>query len=157
MICEAYNPLFYPSRDYEPAKAIQIAGALNADSLRYPAASYFAYFPTKSSYPIHPELKGDPFRETVDLAPKNRLKVVAYVPLNHPFMDVPSKDPRYKDWSRKSADGTPLTTLHYGYARYYEGCLNSTVREVIRTLVREVPVLFNGTSLLSKREWRKHA
>jgi hypothetical protein len=109
MICEAYNPPFYPSLDYEPAKAIQIATTLNADSLRYPAASYFAYFPTKSSYPVHPELKRDPFRETVDLAHKNGLKVVAYVPLNHPFMDVTSKDPRYKDWSKKFADGTPMS------------------------------------------------
>ncbi len=138
MICEAYNPPFYPSLDYAPAKAIEVATALNADSLRYPAASYFAYFPTKSGYPIHPELKGDPFRETVDLARKNGMKVVAYVPLNHPFMDVTSKNPNYKDWSKKFADGTPMTTLHYGFAKYFEGCLNSPLREVIRTLVREV-------------------
>ncbi len=40
---------------------MDIARQLNADSLRYPAASYFAYFPTKSGYPVHPELKGDPY------------------------------------------------------------------------------------------------
>jgi hypothetical protein len=138
LICEAYNPPFYPSLDFQAEKAVRIAGELNADSLRYPAASYYAYFPTKSGYPIHPELRGDPLQETVDRCQKAGLKVVAYVPLNHPFMDTTSKDPRYQDWSKKFADGTPMTTEHYGFARYFEGCLNSPVRDVVRALVREV-------------------
>ena len=40
LIAEAYNPPFYPSLDYEPEKAVRIAQELNADSLRYPVASY---------------------------------------------------------------------------------------------------------------------
>ena len=138
LICEAYNPPFYPSFDYRAEKAVSIATALNADSLRYPAASYYAYFPTKSGYPVHPELKGDPMRDTIDRCQQAGLRVVAYVPLNHPFMDATSKDPRYQEWSKKFADGTPMTTEHYGFAKYFEGCLNSPVRDVIRTLVREV-------------------
>jgi hypothetical protein len=138
LICEAYNPPFYPSFDFQPGKAVDIATQLNADSLRYPAASYWAYFPTKSGYPIHPELKGDPMRDTVELCRKAGLKTIAYVPLNHPFMDVTSKDPRYPGWRKQTADGAPMITEHYGYARYFEGCLNSPVRDVIRTLVREV-------------------
>src|SRR5690348_11712930 len=67
LICEAYNPPFYPAFDFQPRKALDIAKQLNADSLRYPAASYWAYFPTRSGYPIHPELQGDPMRETFDL------------------------------------------------------------------------------------------
>ena len=138
LICEAYNPPFYPSFDFQPHKAVEIATQLNSDSLRYPAASYFAYFPTKSGYPIHPELKGDPMRETLDLCRKAGLKTIAYVPLNHPFMDAASKDPRYPEWHKRTAEGAPMITEHYGFARYFEGCLNSPVREVIRTLVREV-------------------
>ena len=46
---------------------MKIAAELNAESMRYPAASYYAYIPTKSGYPVHPEVKGDPFRETADL------------------------------------------------------------------------------------------
>ena len=140
LIAEAYNPPFYPSLDYEPEKAVRIAQELNADSLRYPAASYYAYFPTKSGYPVHPELRGDPMRQTVDLCRKASLKNVAYVPLNHPFMEVTSKDPRFAGWSKKFADGRPMTTEHYGFAEYYEGCLNSPVRDVIKALVREVLV-----------------
>jgi hypothetical protein len=138
LIAEAYNPPFYPSLDYEPAKAVKIARELNADAMRYPAASYYAYFPTKSGYPVHPELKTDIMRRTADLCHQSGLKVVAYVPLNHPFMHAESKDPRFADWSKKFADGRPMTTEHYGYAEYFEGCLNSPVRDVIKTLVREV-------------------
>jgi len=140
LIAEAYNPPFYPSLDYDPAKAVRIARELNADALRYPAASYYAYFPTKSGFPVHPELQGDPMRRTVDLCHEAGLKVVAYVPLNHPFMEVTSKDPRFAGWSKKFADGRPMTTEHYGVAEYYEGCLNSPVREVLKALVREVLV-----------------
>jgi hypothetical protein len=138
LICEAYNPPFYPSFDFQPRKAVEIATALNSDSLRYPAASYFAYFPTKSGYPIHPELKGDPMRDTLDLCRKAGLKTIAYVPLNHPFMDSTSKDPRYPEWYKRTADGAPMITEHYGFAKYFEGCLNSPVRDVIRSLVHEV-------------------
>jgi len=138
LIAEAYNPPFYPSLDYEPAKAVKIARELNADSLRYPAASYFAYFPAKSGYPVHPELKSDLMRQTVDQCRQAGLKTVAYVPLNHPFMNTESKDPRYAGWSKKFADGRPMTTEHYGYAEYFEGCLNSPVRDMIRATVREV-------------------
>src|SRR5262249_10383865 len=132
LICEAYNPPFYPSLDYRPEKAVSIAQQLNADSLRYPAASYFAYFPTKSGYPVHPELKGDPMRETIDRCHTAGLKVIAYIPLNHPFMDATSQDPRYQEWCKRTASGEPMTTEHYGFARYFEGCLNSPVRDVIR-------------------------
>ena len=54
------------------------------------------------------------------------------------FMDASSKDARYQEWSKKFADGSPMTTEHYGFAKYFEGCLNSPVRDVIRSLVREV-------------------
>jgi hypothetical protein len=138
LIAEAYNPPFYPALDYEAEKAVRIARELNADSLRYPSASYFAYFPTKSGYPIHPELKGDPMRDTIDLCKKAGLRTIAYVPFNHPFMDTTSKDPRYAEWGKKFANGKPMTTSHYGYATFFEGCLNSPLREVIRRLVIEV-------------------
>ena len=140
LIAEAYNPPFYPSFDYEPEKSVRIARELNADGFRYPAASYYAYFPTTSGYPVHPELKGDPIRATLDLCRQAGSKTVAYVPLNHPFMEVTSKDPRFAGWSKKFADGTSMTTEHYGFNEYHEGCLNSPVREVIRKLVREVLV-----------------
>lgn len=141
LIAEAYNPPFYPSFDYRAERAVAIAKRLNADSFRYPAASYFAYFPTRTQYPIHPELKGagtDPMRETIDLCHRQGLKVVAYMPLNHPFMEVRAKDPRYEAWVKRFENGEPMTTEHYGFTLYYEGCLNSPVRDQISRMVKEV-------------------
>ncbi len=138
LIAEGYNPPFYPSLDYEPEKALRIAKELNADALRYPAASYYAYFPTKTKYPVHPELKGDPLRRTIDLFHEAGLKTVAYLPLNHPFMNVTSKNPDYEGWVKRFADHRPMTTSHYGFARFYEGCLNSPLRTQIKDLVYEV-------------------
>ena len=139
VIAEAYNPPFYPSFDYEPEKALAIARQLNANALRYPTASYYAYFPTKTKYPIHPELGGrDPLRRTVELFHDAGLKVVAYNPLNHPFMDVRAKNPDYEDWMRRDVDGRPLTTHHMGWTERYEGCLNSPLRSVTKARVLEV-------------------
>lgn len=138
LIDEAYNPPFYPSFDYEPQKAVSIAQALNCDSMRYPTASYYANFPTASGYPIHPELKGDPMRETLELLRMANLHTVAYIPFNHPFMAAESRDPRYAGWTRRYADGSPISTAHYGFGRYLEGCPNSPVRELVMKLTSEV-------------------
>ena len=138
LIAEGYNPPFYPSFDYTADKSVAIASKLNCDSMRYPAASYLAFFPTKSGYPAHPDMKGDPMRETLQLLRKNNLRAMAYIPLNHPFMSIESKDPRYADWTRRFIDGKPMITEHYGFDHYYEGCLNSPVRNVIKALVEEV-------------------
>jgi len=126
MIAEGYAPPFYPSLDYEPEKALALARRLNCDALRYPTFSYVAYFPTKTRLPRHPELGGrDPLRETVSLFHDAGLKVVAYNPLNHPFMDVQADNPEYRDWMRYDAEGRPFTTGHMGWTRFYEGCLTS--------------------------------
>ena len=122
--------LFIPRLDYEPKKALALCRRLNCDAFRYPTYSYVAFFPTKTKFPHHPELGGrDPFRETVDLFHDAGLKVVAYNPLNHPFMDVQSDNPEYRDWMRYDADGQPLITRHMGWTRFYEGCLNSPLRD----------------------------
>jgi hypothetical protein len=89
------------------------------------------------------------------------LKVVAYNPLNHPFMDVQSNNPEYRDWMRYDAEGRPFITGHMGWTRFYEGCLNSPLRDQIRERVREVvtnyPVdvmYFDGPYEGMDQEWR---
>lgn len=138
LIAEAYNPPFYPSLDYKPEKAVSIAVDLDCDSMRFPSASYYAYFPTKSGYPVHPDLKGDPMRETLELLRKAKMRTIAYIPLNHPFMPEGSKDPRFADWTRRFIDGSPMITAHYGWRRFYEGCINSPIHEMARNLTAEV-------------------
>jgi hypothetical protein len=139
MIAEGYAPPFYPSLEYDPEKALALTRRLNCDALRYPTYSYVAFFPTKTKLPQHPELGArDPFRDTVSLFHDAGLKVVAYNPLNHPFMDVQSDNPEYRDWMRYDAEGQPFTTGHFGWTRFYEGCLNSPLRAQIRERAREV-------------------
>jgi hypothetical protein len=139
ILAEGYNPPFYPSYEYDPEKALFITRQLNAEAMRYPAASYYAFFPTKTKYPIHPELGDrDPFQRTVELFHDAGLKVIAYNPLNHPFMDVHSNNPDYQDWMKRSADGRPMITRHYGWTEFYEGCLNSPFRDVVKAMVEEV-------------------
>jgi hypothetical protein len=139
VIAEGYNPPFFPSFDYEPEKALAIARQLKADSIRYPTFSNSVYFPTKTKLPTHPELGGrDPLRRTVELFHDAGLKVVAYVPLNVPFVSVTSANTQYQDWLKRSSDGLPMTTVIYGYGPFYESCLNSPVRTQIKDLIREV-------------------
>jgi hypothetical protein len=139
MIAEGYAPPFYPALDYEPKKAIEIARQLGCNAFRFPSFSYVAYFPTKTKLPRHKELGSrDLLKETADLCHDAGLKLVVYNPLNHPFMDVKAGDPNYLDWTRRFADGRPMLTTHFGWGEYYEGCLNSPVREQTKECVREV-------------------
>ncbi len=139
LIAEAYCPPFYPSLDYDPEKALAIARRLNCDSIRYPTFSYVSFFPTKTRLPHHPELgTKDPFQRTMELFHGAGLKVVAYNPLIHPFMDVHSNNPDYPDWMRYGADGKPYITRHLGWTEFYEGCVNSPLRDQVKERVREV-------------------
>src|SRR5208283_4794313 len=101
VVAEGYTPPFYPILDYDVDKALAVVQQLNGDGLRFPAAAYYAYFPTKTGYPIHPQLgSADPLGRTVDQLRKHALKVVAYLPLNHPFLDVNInyRDIKIDDW-----------------------------------------------------------
>jgi RimJ/RimL family protein N-acetyltransferase len=139
MIAEGYAPPFYPALDYDPKKAVALALATGCNAFRFPSFSYVAYFPTKTRLPRHQELGSrDLLQETADLCREAGLKLVVYNPLNHPFMDVTANDPDYLDWTRRFADGRPMTTTHFGWGQYYEGCLNSPVRDQTKECVREV-------------------
>jgi len=139
MIAEGYAPPFFPSLDYEPKKAVDIARELECNAFRFPSFSYVAYFPTKTKLPRHSELGArDLLRETAQLCLEAGIKLVVYNPLNHPFMDITAGDPNYLDWTRRFADGRPMITTHFGWGEYYEGCLNSPIREQTRECVREV-------------------
>ena len=139
LIAEAYNPPFYPSFDYEPEKALAIARQLNADSLRYPTFSNYAYFPTKTKLPIHPELGSrDPLQRTIELFHDAGLKVVAYVPLNYPFIATDALKPEYQDWLKRTVDGLLINPEVMGYGPSYESCLNTPVRTQFKELAYEI-------------------
>lgn len=139
LIAEGYVPPFYPTLDYDAERALSLARRLNCDSIRYPTYSYVAFFPTRTKFPRHPELGSrDPFRRTVELFHDAGMRVAAYNPLNHPFMDIAHPLPEYRDWMRYGVHGHPFITGHMGWTRFYEGCLNSPLRDQIRERVHEV-------------------
>lgn len=138
LIAEGYTPPFYPTFEYDPERATSIASALNCDSLRYPVASYYAFFPTESGYPREPRMKGDPMRDTLQSLRKRGLHAIAYIPLNHPFMSPDSHDPRYPNWVKQFSDGKPMITSHMGFNHLLEGCINSPVRQLYKNMVHEV-------------------
>jgi Hypothetical glycosyl hydrolase 6/Beta-galactosidase trimerisation domain len=139
LIAEGYNAPFYPELTYDPHKALLIARRLNAAALRFPAAAYRAFFPTRTLYPKHPELHGrDLLRDTIEVFHQAGLKVVVYIPFNHPFMSTNELRPEYEDWCKRDMAGKPMLTGHYGYGTYYEGCMNSPIRVQIAGLIREV-------------------
>lgn len=138
LIAEGYTPPFFPTFEYDPEKATAIATALSCDSLRYPVASYYAHFPSKSGYPIHPGMKGDPMRDTLQSLRKRGLRAIAYIPLNHPFMSPGSPDPRYPNWVKRFPDGKPMITAHMGFNHLLEGCINSSIRQLYTRMVQEV-------------------
>jgi hypothetical protein len=139
LIAEGYTPPFYPAFEYDPEKALAIARSLNADALRFPAAAYSAYVPTGAGLPVHPGLRGqDPLARTAELFHRAGLRVVGYVPLFHPFIEAGSREPVYREWVKRFADGRPMTTGHYGYGLRLESCGNSPLREVMLQFVREL-------------------
>lgn len=138
LIAEGYTPPFYPTLEYDAERAAAIATELNCDSLRYPVASYYAYFPTESGYPTDPRMNGDPMRSTLRSLRKRGLRAIAYIPLNHPFMSPDSHDPRYPNWVKRYPDGKPMITAHMGFNHLLEGCINSPIRHLYPGMVREV-------------------
>jgi len=137
VVAEGYNPPFYPEFDYDPERAVYLAKALNANAFRYPAAAYYAYFPTRTKYPVHPKIIGDPMHETFRLRRAANLQTIAYLPINHPFMDINDVNQNYPLWQRRDGNGKPFITTHFGFSRYYEGCLNSPLRAEIIGLLLE--------------------
>jgi hypothetical protein len=77
LVAEAYNPSFYPELEYDPGKAVHLAKALHANAFRYPALSYDAYYPTRTDFPIHPALTGNPMRETLRLCREENIRTIA--------------------------------------------------------------------------------
>jgi len=135
---EGYVSPFYPEMEYDPERAVNIARSIHANAFRYPAASYYANFPTQTQYPKHPQLTGDPMRETFRLCRAANIKNIAYVPVIHPFMAVHDPNPFYPNWQRRDADGNPFVTSHFGFTDLHEGCLNSPLRDVAFAMVKEV-------------------
>jgi len=139
LLTEGYFAPFQPRLHYDARQALAIAQGLGADAFRFPALALYAYYPTRTRYPQHPELEGrDLLGQTTNVFHKAGLKVVPYLPINQGFLQVSRSIQGFDDCLRRTASGKPMTTDRFTYATCYETCLNSPIRELIKDYTREV-------------------
>lgn len=112
---EGYTPPLHPRLDdFDAERLVKVVEELGADTLRFQPMGYWAYYPTKSKYPTHPELGNrDLLAEAVRACRKAGLHIYAYSKYCNPFMepDYTDKHPEYLDWVMRGPDGKPSITF----------------------------------------------
>ncbi len=117
---DGYTPPIYPHIDeFDAERLVRIVRELGGDTLRLQPIGFWATFPTKSGYPLHPELGNrDLLWETVQACRKAGLHIYCYTKYNNPFLSMRYVDahPEYNDWILHGPDGKPSITFeHEGY------------------------------------------
>lgn len=138
ILLEGYQPPMFPELDYDPEYAAELTKRAGAKIFRFPALSYYAYYPTEH-YVLHPELAGrDLLKETIDACHKRGIKMIPYIPVGHPFLPHDSKLLPYDSWAKLDESGNRLKWWHHGYFNSYYICLNTPYREAIKKIVTEI-------------------
>lgn len=138
VLLEGYQPPMFPKLDYDPEHAAELAARIGAKIFRFPAMSYYAYYPTKH-YVLHPELgERDLLKETIEACHKRGIKVIPYIPVGHPFLPADSDLEPYNSWAKLDENGNRIKWWHHGYFETWYICLNTPYREAIRKIVTEI-------------------
>lgn len=138
ILLEGYAPPLYPKLDYDPEYAAGLVKSSGANILRFPALSYYAYYPTRH-YLNHPQLDGrDLLKETIDVCHRKGIKVIPYIPVGHPFLPYDSKLEPYDSWAKLDEHGDRIGWWHHGYFHTYFICLNTPYRQAIKGIVEEI-------------------
>ena len=117
---DGYTPPIYPHLDeFDAERLVKVVQDLGGDTLRFQPIGFWASFPTKSKYPLHPELGNrDLLAETSRACRKAGLHIYCYTKYNNPFMEPHWVDehPEYLDWVLRGPDGKPSITFdNLGY------------------------------------------
>jgi hypothetical protein len=117
---DGYSPPIYPHLDeFDAERLVKGVLELGGDTLRFQPIGFWASFPTKSKYPIHPELGNrDLLAEMARACRKAGLHIYCYTKYNNPFMQSHWVDehPEYLDWVLRGPDGKPSITFdNLGY------------------------------------------
>jgi hypothetical protein len=109
---EGLTPPIYPQiDDFDADRLVKVVLELGGDTLRFQPVGYWATFPTKSKYPIHPELGSrNLLAETVQACRKAGLHIYCYTKYGNPFMSNAflHQHPEYLDWVQRGHDGKPV-------------------------------------------------
>lgn len=139
LIVEGYFPPFYPELDYDAAHLVDVMRRINANTVRFGAVNYYAYYPT-DLIRRHPQLGDrDLLRETLDACHREGYRLVAYLPLQHSLPMHTVGD--HPEWLQRDLAGKPRTYHHIrlkGSAVLYRICGRGPYRQVIPQIVREV-------------------
>ena len=108
---EGLTPPIHPHLDeFDAERLVKVVLELGGDTLRFQPVGFWAYYPTKSKYPMHPELGNrDLLVETVRACRKTGLHIYCYTKYANGFMSQSYFDqhPEYKDWFLRGPDGKP--------------------------------------------------
>ena len=111
---EGFTPPLHPHLDeFDAERLVKVAQELGGDTLRFQPNGFWAYYPTKSRFPIHPELGSrDLLAETVRACRKAGLHIYCYTKYNNPFLQMSyvEEHPEYLDWVVRGPDGKPSLT-----------------------------------------------
>jgi hypothetical protein len=106
---EGYTPPLHPHLDdFDAERLVKVVQELGGDTLRFQPVGFWACYPTKSKYPIHPELGSrDLLAETVRACRKAGLHIYCYTKYANPLMSVEflHQHPEYLDWVQRGPDG----------------------------------------------------
>ncbi len=112
---EGFTPPMHPHLDeFDAERLVKVVQELGGDTLRFQPIGFWAYYPTKSKYPIHPELGNrDLLAETVRACRKAGLHIYCYTKYGNPFLQANYVDehPEYLDWVMRGPDGKPSVTF----------------------------------------------
>lgn len=112
---EGFSPPIYPHLDeYDAERVVKLVLELGGDTLRFQPIGFWACYPTKSGYPIHPELgKRDLLAETIRACRGAGVHLYCYTKYGNPFLHPTflAGHPEYLDWVLRGPDGKPSITF----------------------------------------------
>lgn len=135
---DAYWPPFTPELKYTAEDGIAIAKRMNANVIRFGSIGKWALYQSKIM-PRHPDLKGrDLLGETVELAHRSGIKVIAYIPVSHalPTEIVWKIKPEWAFVGDGEKNVEPVK--HFGGLEIVPCCINGKYHNDILDIVREV-------------------
>ncbi|MEY4938298.1 MAG: hypothetical protein RIQ93_33, partial [Verrucomicrobiota bacterium] len=112
---EGFSPPVYPHLDeYDAERVVQLVLELGGDTLRFQPIGFWACYPTKSGYPLHPELgQRDLLAETARACRRAGVHLYCYTKYGNPFLHPKflAEHPAYLDWVLRGPDGKPSITF----------------------------------------------
>ncbi|HWQ55466.1 MAG TPA: alpha-amylase family protein [Bryobacteraceae bacterium] len=140
VLAEGYVPPFYPHLECTGKGLAELAAAMGADVLRFPAVSRYALYPTQY-YPQHPELGGrDLLRDTIEACHLRKIKVIPYIAVNVSVWPE-NVGGEIANWIGVNSKGEPTTSTLFSLdnpERFLQACLLSPIQDRIKAYIREI-------------------